>query len=317
MQTYYDTLGVSKAASRQEIIKAYKKLALQYHPDKVRMGMSGTEEGVILAQIETNTVIFKDISTAYTVLSNPEQRQAYDDAGCSETFQSNQGPGYTANDDRFDSFFKDLPEGLTVPTSSIKDILRCYNRELDLIRGKAQTNSRYQTIAAVIQTLQNDISTSVREHLGDLVSNSHVDADDVYNYLIALKEVLKKAQQTQEPEKHRGYLWGTPIIRELVAPLIYAFLRLLCFAAIKINRYLSDDDRPVFANGFISGLFKRPRTHTQYILEKIMVGLNFEISDLRLFIQESNPGSKGSKHIFADLSDFYFEDETLNMSARP
>lgn len=317
MQTYYDILGVAKTAPRSEIIQSYKKLALQYHPDKVRRRMSDAEVGAILAQIVTNTATFKDISTAYMVLSDSEQREAYDNAGCSVICRSSQGPGYPTTGDWFDEFFKDLPEGVTVPTASIKNILRRYNREFDLIRGKEHTNSRYQTISAVIQALQHDIDTSVTENFGDLNSKAHVSVDDVYNFLTDLKAAVIQSQNTQEPEKHRGFLWGTPIIRELVAPLIYAFLRLLTFAALKIQRYMGDDNRPIFANGFISGLFKRPQTHTQYILDKIMGGLNLETQFLQSFIQACNPGSKGSHHIFANLSDFYFEDEILNMSAHP
>jgi len=63
---YYETLGVSKDATNQEIHKAYKKLALKYHPDK-NPNNPGAEQR------------FKEISAAYDILSNEQKRQAYDD----------------------------------------------------------------------------------------------------------------------------------------------------------------------------------------------------------------------------------------------
>lgn len=61
MKDHYSTLGVSKAATPDEIKKAYRKLASQHHPDK-----------------GGNTAKFQEIEEAYRVLSDPAQRQQYD-----------------------------------------------------------------------------------------------------------------------------------------------------------------------------------------------------------------------------------------------
>lgn len=65
---YYQTLGVERSASHDEIRKAYRKLARQYHPDR-NPGDKNAEEH------------FKDIQEAYAVLSDPEKRQQYDRLG--------------------------------------------------------------------------------------------------------------------------------------------------------------------------------------------------------------------------------------------
>lgn len=65
---YYQLLGVSRSASGDEIKKAYRKLAMQYHPDKNPNNKKAEEK-------------FKEISEAYEVLSDEQKRQAYDQFG--------------------------------------------------------------------------------------------------------------------------------------------------------------------------------------------------------------------------------------------
>lgn len=65
---YYEVLGVTKNSSADEIKKAYRKKAIQYHPDK-NPGNKESEEK------------FKEAAEAYEVLSNPEKRQRYDQFG--------------------------------------------------------------------------------------------------------------------------------------------------------------------------------------------------------------------------------------------
>jgi curved DNA-binding protein len=66
--SYYETLGVSKDSSAQDIKKAYRKLAMKYHPDKNKGDKAAEEK-------------FKKISEAYAVLSDPEKRKQFDTFG--------------------------------------------------------------------------------------------------------------------------------------------------------------------------------------------------------------------------------------------
>ncbi|MBR5784550.1 MAG: DnaJ domain-containing protein, partial [Bacteroidales bacterium] len=89
---YYEVLGVSKTATADELKKAYRKLALQYHPDK-NQGDKEAEEK------------FKEAAEAYDVLSNQEKRQRYDQFGhAGVDGQGGFGGGGMSMDDIFSQF---------------------------------------------------------------------------------------------------------------------------------------------------------------------------------------------------------------------
>lgn len=79
---YYQVLGVTKNATDAEIKKAYRKLALQHHPDRNRGDKTSEEK-------------FKEVTKAYEVLSDPQKKQAYDQFGHAafeQPFGGAQGP---------------------------------------------------------------------------------------------------------------------------------------------------------------------------------------------------------------------------------
>lgn len=80
---YYKILGVSKTASAQEIKSAYRKLALQYHPDKNKT--KEAEEK------------FKEVTKAYEVLGDEQKRKTYDQFGAAAFEQGAAGGAYGGN----------------------------------------------------------------------------------------------------------------------------------------------------------------------------------------------------------------------------
>ena len=89
---YYEVLGVEKNASAEEIKKAYRKKAIQYHPDK-NPGDKEAEEK------------FKEAAEAYDVLSDPQKRQRYDQFGHSGVGGAGgMGGGFSSMEDIFSQF---------------------------------------------------------------------------------------------------------------------------------------------------------------------------------------------------------------------
>lgn len=137
---YYRTLGLSKAATDAEIKKAYRKLALQYHPDK----NPGNEQA---------NKKFAEISNAYEVLSSAEKRKIYDRYGEEGLKQHQQGDDPDAAQDIFSSFFGGFgfgrrPEEPQTPTGDDVEVdLECTLEDLYL--GKTMQVNRdkdvYQT----------------------------------------------------------------------------------------------------------------------------------------------------------------------------
>ncbi|HIC38297.1 MAG TPA: molecular chaperone DnaJ, partial [Candidatus Marinimicrobia bacterium] len=82
MKDLYDIIGVSKNASNDEIKKSYRRLALKFHPDK----NPGNKD----AEIK-----FKEAAEAYSILSNQQKRQQYDQYGHTGVGMGDQTQGFS------------------------------------------------------------------------------------------------------------------------------------------------------------------------------------------------------------------------------
>jgi len=103
-EDYYHTLGITREASADEIKKAFRKLARQYHPDTAKNKKTAEEK-------------FKEINEAYEVLGDPEKRRKYDTLGADwenaaqNPYHSGSGEDFSFSGTGFSDFFEQYFSG--------------------------------------------------------------------------------------------------------------------------------------------------------------------------------------------------------------
>jgi len=144
MADYYQVLGLSRNASQDEIKKAYRKLALKYHPDK----NSGD------AKAESK---FKEVSEAYEVLSDTQKRQMYDQYG-SEALKNTGmggGPGFSSMEEALRTFMGAFSGGAsggeTIFDFFGQDLGRGRSRACQGVHKKAQISIGFEEAAKGVE----------------------------------------------------------------------------------------------------------------------------------------------------------------------
>jgi curved DNA-binding protein len=149
MDKDYYVLGVERSASADDVRKAYRKLAMQYHPDR-NPGDKQSEER------------FKDVNEAYQVLNDPQKRARYDQLG--GAYSNWQQRGGTPQDFDWSQWFGGQPSGTRVEYRDINDVFgqdafSDFFRSLFGGGGGARAGTRTRRA----QTYQQPISISLDE----------------------------------------------------------------------------------------------------------------------------------------------------------
>src|SRR5712671_1763676 len=127
-QDFYDILGVAKSADADGLKRAYRKLAMQFHPDRNAGDKSAEHK-------------FKDISEAYDVLKDDQKRAAYDRFGHAAFENGSRGPGGFSGGfaDIFEEMFGAMGAGRRAQSGPSRGSDLRYNLEVSLeeaFRGK-------------------------------------------------------------------------------------------------------------------------------------------------------------------------------------
>lgn len=141
---YYEILGIKKGASEDEIKKAYRKLAMLHHPDRVPQEQKKDAENK-----------FKEISEAYAVLSDPAKKRTYDQYGHAGIDQN-----YTSEDIFKGADFSSIFENMGFGGGGLDDILGSFG--FDLGGGRSSRGGRSRR-ARRGQDIQSEVELTLEE----------------------------------------------------------------------------------------------------------------------------------------------------------
>lgn len=155
---YYQILGVERSASADDVRKAYRKLAMQYHPDR-NPGNKQAEEK------------FKEINEAYQVLSDPQKRARYDQLG--SAYSNWQQRGGSPNDFDWSQWFSGQPGAGGRTRVEYGDLNDLFGQDIfsDFFRsifggggagGRAQTSTRSRQSPAYQQPISITLDEAYR-----------------------------------------------------------------------------------------------------------------------------------------------------------
>jgi curved DNA-binding protein len=155
---YYKILGVERNASKEEIKRAYRKLALKTHPDR-NPGNAKAEEH------------FKEINEAYQVLSDPEKRSRYDQLG--ESYSQWQQGGAPSGGFNWEDWYTTAPSGnVNVGVGGLEDILgsefseffrQIFGGAADMGGSTSGRRSTQRNRRAVAPSYQQEVTISLTE----------------------------------------------------------------------------------------------------------------------------------------------------------
>ena len=182
---YYEVLGVSKTATDEEIKRAFRKLAKQYHPDVNK------EEGAAEK--------FKEIGEAYSVLSDPNKRRQYDQFGHAAFDGASGGAGFDMGDidlsDLFENIFGDrFGGGFGGGFSSFTGGFGGGNRKNRPYRGEDMLMHINITFDEAVNGCKKDIKVSVEEECAEC--NGKGGFDEVTCHTCNGRGVVSEEQRT-------------------------------------------------------------------------------------------------------------------------
>jgi molecular chaperone DnaJ len=173
---YYKVLGVSRNANRDEIKKAYRKLAHECHPDK-----NGGDDKK-----------FKEVNEAYQILSDDVKRQQYDKFGTTfEGFQGGQGFNY--QDVNFDDFFRGYSGQRVNLEDLFSDIFSDFFAGASFYRRRPKRKNIMVDMEVELEDILKGVEKEIR--LEDLAIKLKIRTKTSKEVLKEIKKILKKLKK--------------------------------------------------------------------------------------------------------------------------
>ncbi len=199
----YSVLGVSKSATQDEVKKAYRKLAMQYHPDKNKGDKKAEDK-------------FKELGAAYEILGDAKKRKEYDTfGGAHESFGS--APNGARGFGGFEDIFSQFGGGAWARNSSESfefDLGDLFGGTMWGQRQKGRTSSRSDSWAAHEKQEEKpslDVINTIEVPIFDLILGTKLDVETVYSKHLSLTVPLGTKSGTKFRIKWKGRQSGGEI----------------------------------------------------------------------------------------------------------
>ncbi|WP_334331002.1 molecular chaperone DnaJ [Candidatus Phytoplasma prunorum] len=155
---YYEILGISRDANNEDIRKAYRKMAKQYHPD--------------ISKERDSEKKFKEVQEAYEVLSDPNKKTNYDNFGHQNVNGSDGFEGFSSNFGDFDDIFNNLFSKNSRNTRKSSDLDERIEMEIDFIEAVLGTKKNIQLF---LEDYCQKCNGSGAQNNNDVVTCQHCD----------------------------------------------------------------------------------------------------------------------------------------------
>lgn len=259
----FQILGLDNTASIIQIKSAYRKLALQFHPDRYVPQQTSKYNGYDSNEIKNLAEsVMHAINTAYTTLLN------------NNTNQSTTNPASTRGTD-FRVFFRPHPP--KIDKESVRNFIVQMQSEISKVISKSSDDEKYQQVLAIMQILQTRINENRDLLLPELqpsptssnkiVLQSNIGRNYLLskNYQVFIIECLRDVQEAED-----ALVGQDPdLLPDPASSCWQVLIKFLKFILQKMYKLLTLDFTPIYRNGWYNGLFLSTKINTNDTINKV------------------------------------------------
>uniref|UniRef100_K3WTQ8 J domain-containing protein n=1 Tax=Globisporangium ultimum (strain ATCC 200006 / CBS 805.95 / DAOM BR144) TaxID=431595 RepID=K3WTQ8_GLOUD len=188
----YEVLGVDKSATEKEITRAYRKLALKYHPDKHRGDETSKAE---------STAKFQALSAIHALLNDAEARAYYDETGSIMDSETDKSPSFQMWVDYFARIFPKVSEA---DITKFSDEYRFSDEEQrDVLDAYSKLKGHMQSILDTIMLSTEDDEERFAEMIEKAIKNKEVKSLPKWREYVRAKASKPKKQESAAQQKRK------------------------------------------------------------------------------------------------------------------
>jgi curved DNA-binding protein CbpA len=266
----FQILGLDNTASMMQIKSAYRKLALQFHPDRYCSQQTNKYSGYDSNEIkQLAESVMHAINTAYTTLSN----------------KTNQSTANVASTGYTDFRVVFPPHPPKIDKKSVSDFIAKMQSEISKVISKgSDNNEKYQQVIMIMQRLQTKINENRDLLLPDLqpsfssFNSMALQSSIGRNYLLSKNYQVFVLECLNDVKEAEDTLVGQDpdLLPDSESSCWQVAIKCLKFLLHKMYKLLTFDNTPIYTNGWYNGLFLSPKINVNDTINKVKRNLTRE-----------------------------------------